>query len=195
MTDTKTEAKTDTKAETKAHLKAVENSDATETATAETLLTIAEVSAYTNRPRTWILKEENVKLLVEGGAVMSTQRGKGHGSKIPLTLVDSLGWKREAVAVRRRRSSASVITEGSEGLRAEIAALEAEADAVNAKAAGYRLVIREKKAALVKTEREAARAKNSVLAREEKVLAAAVAAVEKATARIEALKAEEAAKA
>ena len=179
--------KAETMTDTKSHLSVVENTD-----TDETYFTTAELLAYTNRSRAWVLQPENVKLLEDGGAVISHERGTH--SKIPKSLVDSLDWKREK---RPRRASAPRATNGgTAALEAELADLLKEQDAARETVTSLGTVIKAKRAEITQVAREAEReakkaeaAKRTELARNEKAIAAAEAAVEAAQARLAALKA------
>jgi predicted RNase H-like nuclease (RuvC/YqgF family) len=130
-------------------------------------LTLAEFVEQTNRSRAWILKDENKATLLANGAELG---GRGQGSKIPATLVESLGWKKE-----KSVSAPKASTSETSALAEEIASLEAEFEDAKEKAATYGAIIKEKKAELSKiektAEREAAKAAKQELRAEEKRLA------------------------
>ena len=185
---------------TQTHLKAVEDIEETAPAAESTdaseeqFLNITEATEYTNRSRGFILKEENKKILEEGGAVFSTTAGVG--SRIPKSLLDSLGWKQDKQPTKRRNRAAASATSSTEALDAELEEMLKEQDAARETVISLGTAIKAKRAEIAKITRDAEReakkaesAKRTELAREEKALAAAMAAVEAAQARLAELKA------
>lgn len=133
----------------------------------EKFLTVSEMVDYTGRSRAWLLKDENKEALINGGAELG---GRGQGSKIPQSLIDSLGWVKETVVTDSTNSE-------QKALEQEIADLEAELAKAKEVVANGGAVIKEKKAELSKLvkaeQRERAKEQTKLRREKEKALAKA----------------------
>lgn len=117
----------------------------------EQYFSLKEAAEYLGYSVAWLSNPEKKKALKDGGAELG---GRGQQSRIPQSLLDSLGWKNEKPRKKRAVISSDMDDEGLNSLRAELSGWENDLEEAKERVASLTQGIKEKRQQLTRYERE-----------------------------------------